>query len=120
MNKKPLAECELAYEDPDTHDYRLYVDIDKDDAMFSAVAVCYGELSYSGEDLKDCVWEEPGLWVQVVFEVEAYWDGVRHIHFTRRDSEMQGYLYYPSMRALVEMFQVIEKLEREVCQEVRR
>ena len=55
--------------------------------------------------------------VEITAQVVAYWDGIRHIHFTP-DSEVQtGYVYYPNAIMFIEVFDNLRQLEEKYCRE---
>lgn len=54
----------------------------------------------------------PEDWYEITCEVTAYFDGVRHLYFCPKTG---GYSNYPSTDYLVELFQLIQKLEKEYC-----
>ncbi len=107
LNEKPLNECELVLECNHNH-YRLY--IDKSEYGFFALAVGF----HSCESSED-IWLCPALQVDKLVSVTAYFDGVRHLEFDRESADMAGYIYYPDMKGLVEIFQKIRELELKYC-----
>lgn len=110
LNKKPLNECELVLECNETN-YRLYVDRDVSKHLFYALAVEFH--SCVGEDTWNC----PQLTVDPLFNVTAYFDGVRHLEFNREAGDMAGYIYYPNIQGLVEMLQKVREVELECCRD---
>lgn len=101
-NGKLLKECEVAAQ---TNTYRLYVD--RFENGFYAMAVEWVS-SNAGFDDK---WSCPGCEVDQLFNVTAYSDGVRHLEFNREAGDMAGYIYYPEMKGLIEMFSKVRELE---------
>jgi|JI9StandDraft_1071089.scaffolds.fasta_scaffold895158_1 hypothetical protein len=108
LDNKPLSECELVYECNHRH-YRLYVS--RGDNCFYALAVEFHSCEADGD-----IWECPALEVDPLFNVTAYFDGVRHLEFNR-ESDMAGYIYYPNMQGIVELFTKIRELELEICRD---
>jgi len=108
-----LKDCELVY---DENDYRMYVN--RLERGFDAIAV---EFCSSSTDFEN-VWDCPELQVINMFQITAYFDGVRHLHTNPVDSdpEMVGYLYYPDIKSFIEMFQIIRKIELEVCRDCEK
>ncbi len=101
----PLKDCELVFKG--LHDNsRLFVHRYPENNSFYACAVEFN--SYSGNGEK---WESNDLRVNVIFEVIAYFDGVRQLKFTD-----DGYLYYPVISDLIGMLQKIKEIEIEICQ----
>ena len=110
LNKKPLSECELALE-CNRGNYRLYIDIEPEYKHFFAYAVQFASCSGDTESIWDC----PILEVTPLFNVTAYFDGVRHLEFDRDDKDMPGYIYYPHMQCLIELMQKVREIELKVC-----
>ena len=110
LNGKPLNECELALECNGTH-YRLYIDRGEEGHVFYALAVEF--VSSVSED----TWTCPHLTVEPLFNVTAYFDGVRHLEFNREAGDMAGYIYYPNMQGLIELMQKVREVELEVCRD---
>ena len=108
LNGKPLHECELALE-CNLGNYRLY--IDRIENGFYAMAV---EFCSAGTALPS-VWDCDDLEVDQLFKVTAYSDGIRHLEFNREDGDMAGYIYYPSTKDLILLFQKLRELELEMC-----
>ena len=113
LRNKPLNECELIFKSK-TDDQRLYVV--KDNRSFWCHAVEFHSCEMEPDDLEsDDLWENDNLIVNTIFEVTAYFDGVRHLEFNRGGHDSDGYLYYPNMPALIEMLQKVRELELEIC-----
>ena len=110
LNKKPLNQCELIYE-CDAKNYRLYVDKDLQHNSFYALALEFVCCSAESESVWDC----PELEVSPLFNAIAYFDGVRHLEFNREAENLAGYIYYPNMQALIDMFQKVREIELEIC-----
>lgn len=109
LRGKLLKDCELVYKGK--HDnIRLYVLKEKN--FFAAHAIEF--VSCPAEGAKNR-WENEALVVQTIFEVTAYFDGIRHLEFNRNGGEMDGYLYYPNMVDLIAMLQKIREIELEHC-----
>lgn len=102
-----LKDCELTLE-CNKGNYRLYVV--KEDGVFYAMAV---EFVSSG--MGDDFWSCPDLMVSQLFEVTAYFDGVRHLEFNRGAGDLAGYIYYPNMPGLIELLQKVREIELEIC-----
>jgi len=92
LQGKPLSECELVYKGK--HDNsRLYVVKDKDGNSFCAHAVEFNACPSVKDESSH--WDNDGLIVNTLFDVTAYYDGVRHLQFNRNGGDMDGYLYCP-------------------------
>lgn len=109
LNGKPLAECELALE-CNSRIYRLYVD--RNETGFDAMAIQF--ISCEGAD--GDFWLDETLEVEQLFQVSAMFDGVRHLEFNR-ESDMPGYIYYPSMEGIILMMQKVREIERQCCRD---
>jgi hypothetical protein len=105
---KPLVECEVVYKDQ-YDNLRLYVYKDKGENSFWAKLVEFAGCVYCGED---SVWNQEDLTVDVLLDVVAYWDGIRHV--------TPSYMNYPDVLKLSEVYKVLAKIEDEVCQETSR
>lgn len=114
LQGKPLPECELVYQDKNDN-LRLYV-VRGEDSFWAHAVEFVSAPADGGENL----WEREGLIVSTVFEVTAYFDGVRHLEFNRNGGDMDGYLYYPSMVGLIAMLQKVRDLELEICRDVEK
>lgn len=58
---------------------------------------------------RDVRWEHGDTTLSKLFECDVVsFDGVRHLEFNRNGTEMDGYLYYPSMGALVEALSFVK------------
>lgn len=110
LNNKPLSECELALE-CNGRDYRLY--IYREEYFFKGIAISFHSCESDGD-----IWDCPALEVDPLFNFIAYHDGVRHLEFNR-ESDMAGYIYYPNMQGIVELFSKVRELELEICRDVR-
>jgi hypothetical protein len=108
LNNKPLRECELVYSGSKDNN-RLYIDKSEDTKSFYAMAV-----SFSSCNVCDDWWNSKELTVEKIFELTAHFDGVRHVHFNHEEN---GYLYYPNMDDLINMFTKIRELELKICPE---
>jgi len=106
LRGKPLKDCEIAIE-CNGNNYRLYVE--RGDNKFYAMAVEF--VSCSDSDIWNCEL----LRVEQLFEVTAYFDGVRHLEFNRYAGNMAGYIYYPDMDGLILLLQKVRELEAELC-----
>lgn len=111
VGTKPIKACELAYSGK-YDNTRLY--IVKGDNSFNAHAV---EFVSCPADIVGSHWESSELVVQTIFEVTAYYDGVRHLEFNRNGGDMDGYLYYPEMADLIAMLQIVRDVELAHCSE---
>ena len=113
LRGKPLTECELVYKGK-YDSTRLYVV--KEKSSFWAHAVEFHSCGVAeGEDAVVDYWEDDELVVNTLFEVTAYFDGVRHLEFNRNGGDMDGYLYYPPMADLIAMLQKVREIELEIC-----
>lgn len=110
LNKKPLKECDLALE-CNQGNYRLYVVKEPENKCFFAYAVAFARCSGDTESVWDC----PVLEVTPLFNVTAYFDGVRHLEFDREDKDMPGYIYYPDMEYIIKLMQKIREIELSIC-----
>ena len=106
LNNKPLRSMEATLH-PSPH-YKLYVDIE--DNSFYAVAIRFNSCVNDGD-----IWECPELRVDNIFEVTAYFDGVRHLEFNRHEKDLEGYIYYPDIQAIIDMLNEVRKIELQVC-----
>ena len=114
--EKPIKECELALE-CNKGNYRLYVDKRTDENHFYAYAVEFSSCNGGFEN----PWEDDdGLEVTPLFNVTAYYDGVRHLEFDREDEECPGYIYYPDMKGFVELISKVREIELEVCRDCEK
>ena len=107
----PLAECEPVYKGK-YDNCRLYV-VTGDYHSFYAHAVEFN--SCSAESAEQDHWSNDSLVVNTLFEVIAYFDGVRHLEFNRNGCDTDGYIYYPPMGDFVAMLQKVREIELEVC-----
>lgn len=116
LNGKPLRDCELVYKS-DCDNIRLYVV--REEHGFNAHAVQYESCSYglNEEHNKINQWENKNLVVETLFEITAYWDGVRHLSFNCNNAETDGYLYYPNIADLIAMLQKVREIELQICRE---
>lgn len=110
LNDKPLCDCEMVLECNQTN-YRLYIDKYPDEHVFYALAVEFVSC------VSDDKWNCPQLAVEPLFNVTAYSDGVRHLEFNREAGDMAGYIYYPNMQGLIEMFAKVREIELEICRD---
>jgi hypothetical protein len=114
LNKKPLTECELALE-CNRGNYRLYVDIDQERSTFHALAIAFHGCTSDGN-----VWDCPNLTIQPLFNLTAYFDGVRHLEFNRDAGDMAGYIYCPDMQGIIDMMTKVREIELDVCRDCNR
>ncbi|EGQ7810310.1 hypothetical protein I6Y99_004351 [Vibrio parahaemolyticus] len=113
LNDKPLKDCELVFQDKH-NSYRLYVDKDSSRNEFQAYAV---EFAYcTGHDIND-PFNDPTCVVMGLFHLEASFDGARYLHFNREAGDMSGYMYYPNLQVLSDMFRILAKIEAEICKD---
>lgn len=110
LDMLPLSECDVTFESEDKNT-RLYTH--KNDAAFSALAVIYVSTEPESEDH----WTDKNLEVEKVFEAHAHFDGVRHLEFNRNGTDMDGYLNYPDIPALIAMLQEVRRMELDLCPE---
>ena len=110
MRGVPLSQCEIIPLPNDTNDiYRLYVLKDEHDG-FEAMAVRVVSCSNN----YDSVWDCPELQVEIVFNVSAFYDGIRHL-YVNPSNDSDGYLYYPNVKTLAEILTKLNELEIEIC-----
>ena len=107
VNDKPIYECEIAYQD-DYDNLRLYVDIDRKTNSFWAKLVSFNSCTSICID----VWEDHTLTVDVVLDVVAYWDGIRHL--------TPSYTNYPDVKKLADVYSVLAFIEDGTCTETCR
>ena len=55
--------------------------------------------------------------VQFLFVGVAYFDGIRHLHFGTEQNEIFGYMNYPRIEQLIDIFTEVRKLELKFCNE---
>lgn len=110
LNGKPLETCEMVLECNKTN-YRLYVDRENEN-RFYAIALEFNSCSAGGD-----VWSCENLRVDPLFNVTAYFDGVRHLEFNREVGDMAGYIYYPNIEGLAKMLAKVREIELEVCRD---
>lgn len=90
--------------------YRLYATKpDGSDKGFKAIAINLYSYSAGGEE-----WDESTSYDEL-FEVVAYYDGVRHFEMRRDYKDDAGYLYCPEMDDLCAMIEAVRALENERC-----
>lgn len=109
----PILECELVYKD-EQDNVRLYIKRLGPGSGFKATAVAFVSCVHG----QGRHWECPDLTVEIVVEVIAYFDGLRHLHFGGNGpepDEFNGYLYYPNSKSLVEVVMKLRELEQECC-----
>tara|TARA_R100001143_G_C3276959_1_gene94860 strand:+ start:108 stop:485 length:378 start_codon:yes stop_codon:yes gene_type:complete len=106
----PINECDVAVDFHDGH-HRLYVL--KVDNGFYAHAV---EFAGCSSDISD-IWQCDQLEVNSLFNVSAYFDGVRHLEFNRDAGDLAGYIYMPNIEAIICMLAKVRELEIEICDE---
>lgn len=111
LNNKKLSDCKLEYRDTQ---YSMYVDIDDVDGTCTGFYALVVEFVSSDEIEVEDHWDGSDLIVNIVFNVIARFDGVRHLEFNREGS-MPGYIYYPGMEAMVKMFTKLREIEQEHC-----
>lgn len=108
LNKVPLSECELSLE---IGNYRLYSLIDRKSESFYCIAVKFESCTYT----EGSVWDVGDITVTILFNVTAFFDGVRHLEFNRQNKEFAGYIHYPDMEALVSLLKKVREIELDVC-----
>lgn len=109
----PILECELVYKDSQDN-VRMYIKRLGPGHGFKATALEFVSCIYG----QGSHWERPDLTVEIIVEVIAYFDGLRHLHFGGNGPEsddFNGYLYYPSSKSLVEVMTKLRELEQECC-----
>lgn len=115
LKGKALNHCEMVHECNMTN-YRLYVYREPENNAFYALAVEFASCATESGSAWDC----PELTVEPLFSVTAYFDGVRHLEFNREAGDMAGYIYYPNMQGLIEMFQKVREIELEICRDCEK
>ena len=111
LNGKPLKYCEMVLE-CNKGNYRLYVDKHPETSSFCSMAIEFASCT-AGDD----IWTSDNLMVNQLFNTTAHFDGVRHLEFNREDDEMAGYIYYPRISGLAELFTKLREIELEICRE---
>lgn len=104
LDSMRLTFCVLSYKDS-CDNYRLYSKAKKDGG-FDFVLLKFNSCPYT---------EEKDLWsvntkCSIVLDGWAVWDGVRHLTFCDK-----GFLNYPDLGVLSEVFKVLKDLEKEYC-----
>lgn len=107
-----LTLCELGVADWDR------IDIEPDDSL-----ILFTKNIYAPEEdcpgFKFCcvdfnarfhAFDPPVTKFDVVFEGRAYFDGVRHLHFGREETQNYGYLHYQNVPSLIEALQALDRL----------
>lgn len=107
LDGKKVSECELALECGEEM-YRLYVRRDVKSSSFNAIAL--GHVSCVQEH-----WVCQQAVVEVLFEITASCDGVRHMEINREEGDMAGYLYCPNIQGMIALLQKVREIELEVC-----
>lgn len=108
INGKPIDKCEMVLE-CNSGNYRLY--IDRINNGFYAMALEFVSCNADSID----IWSNDELEVRQLFNLTAYFDGVRHLEFNRKAGDMAGYMNYPDMDGLVELFKRVREIELELC-----
>ena len=103
-----VSDCEMVLESDDNN-YRLYFKRLGSGFVATAFEFC------SCVNPKD-IWGCKDLRVRELFTVTAAFDGVRHFGVNRSAGDMAGYIHYPNMGALAEMFIKVQELERIYCE----
>lgn len=55
----------------------------------------------------------------VLFEGIAYFDGVRHLYFGRKETDNYGYLYYQDVPRLIKALKALDDLQVSKCRYVK-
>ena len=112
LRDRLIGDCDLEYKSEDGN-YRLYVA--REDSSFWAHAVGFVSCEMIG-DSGVLDWRQDGsLVVSTIFEVTAYFDGVRHLEWNRNGGDMDGYIYCPEMAEIIAMLQKVRDIEVKVC-----
>ena len=109
FNKKPVKECEVAIE-CNSGKYRLYVDKDVKRNNFQCVALEFVSCTSNSN-----MWECEDLMVNPLFNLTAYFDGVRHLEFNRESKDLCGYMNYPNIDGIIHLMQKVREIEKEIC-----
>ncbi len=106
---RPITDCELVLE---IGFYRLYFTaIGEGLKGFYACAVELCESDSSDID----AWKSKNITVTPLFNITAYYDGVRHLEFNRECKESPGYIYCPEISGIIELLKKVRELELELC-----
>ena len=108
LGNRPILNCTLEYETKDKS-YRLYSA--KAVNGFCAVGLDFVSCESSARDM----WTDATTEVRILFVAAAYFDGVRHLEINTASKNFAGYIYYPKMQNLIELFQKVRELELEIC-----
>lgn len=84
--------------------HRLLVEEDGDGCGFVAALVEFSSSEYTGGTL----WSGKNLEVEIIFEVMASYDGVRHMYWTPGDD---GYINYPALDELQMALEALAEIE---------
>lgn len=55
--------------------------------------------------------------IECLFEGTAFFDGVRHLYMGDRNTPEEGYIYYPDLTAMMNIFKAMADLESSYCSE---
>lgn len=95
-----------------TSDCRVYLQPPTQDGIWYKL-YCFECNSYSYEH-EDVRWGHIDTTLSKLFECDVVsFDGVRHLEVNRNGTEMDGYLYYPDMAALVEALSFVKLFAEE-------
>jgi len=111
LNGKPLGNCEMALECNNRH-YRLYVDREPKTNSFHSIALEWSGCASDGD-----IWDCEDTTATPLFNSTAYFDGVRHLEFNREAGDMAGYIYYPNIAGLTDLFAKLREIELETCRD---
>ena len=109
LNVTPVKDCDMVLEC--NHGlYRLYIYKETDPTCFYAVA-----LEWNGCESDGDIWACEQTTVTPLFNCVAYFDGVRHLEFNRESENLAGYIYYPNIEGICELFAKLREVEKEYC-----
>lgn len=60
-------------------------------------------------------WDAEGTMIERIYHGWAAFDGIRHLFMGYNSDEFKGYLNYPDVSRHAEIFQILERLEKEHC-----
>ena len=63
----------------------------------------------------DPEWTPTNTSVECLFHGVAYFDGVRHLYMGMKQTDNEGYLYYPNLDSYKEIFDELQVLEDKYC-----
>jgi len=71
--------------------------------------------SCSSQPADASVYDAPDCEVVIMFAGYGFFDGVRHLYCHKDGDGFDGYIYYPKVEAMVEIFSRLRELELKYC-----